>query len=1843
MADKEDIHVSSHKPTAANNVNVAVAPTNAQTGLQYSALASLTPTDSMLRDLASLKVAFPEFRLLQPQDPMVQAMLSQKGLGQHAANFERQYLMTLVANANMDNIRFPSLAQISVNGETMTTPPDPSLTHLPRSILQQRSYLGSSTPLSTEFQLPTVNPYDTLIEFKQSACTQLQTRMDKGSDQTTSVDIQDITRKPPAQTVVPSPAALKSSPTFTSDPIPPMSSSQKRNASANTDDELDQRQRAPKKAKSRRSPNVTAATVSKKVSSPPPASSRSTTPGTGVLVGALPPVSKDTPSSSVPDIPSSATRPQQSSQDLDPVSQFEDAVTELLEAFADRDVGGDDSSLQLFLLSDVKRTAQSVTDLAKKELMNSVQVDTMALLLKHLDKATNHFDSALTFPLDGLDASVASEQEKLDTLHRLFDMTGLSLSYVSLNLVILGSQGLQQHLFLEELVLNTLNVVKSFVEKFLAPALEHSKDDSSTVMGHSTFKLISCTPALKQRVVSLVGSTCEISALLRKSCLNELSEGIVVKLVYIALSLFFIDSSSEMIVGQTEAESLKQAGSSLLRLLYSRYQNQRMWILEEILSSLVKLPHGKKVSRGYRLRDGSKIHASSALLLQLVHTCAENPAIEPSPQIFQELDRLIQREAMLKLLDCSKTAMDKSKSSVGYICNFLLSRSAKATKSSVDADYKAVLESWLHDLLIVLGLPEWPSAELCLLMLSKAMMKVLDDSKAELPSRQLAVELLGLIAAKIKTISNALSVEIAETKKSDPRLDIQPFYGQVKLSTKKSDLSYLQARYGGIMEFLAANEINDIALKAANSTWIWQWGGIIWGAVTKADVDVAAWGNSEWDLFISETIKCWSSLTSRDPPVKSKVSISRKDVLFSSSFLTSRLQLFHSFDMLLSRILQTLECSLVVLRAKSLKALSLIVTGDYEVLAQQNVRKTISLRLQDSSPAVRDVAIDLVGKYMLQDTKILRAYYEIVSDRISDTGLNVRKRVIRLLKDIYAQADSTSVHHDISRKLLLRVNDDETTVRELAIKSVNDIWFSQFVQATKSTQNSREDQAEEATTLVATVTPSQKRDVLKRARKLVDMVGQLSASQGEAFGSVIQSLMNKEQDRGIFDLLSPGMEFTRGCSVIVGSLVELVEVLQEENAPKTAVISTVHTLYTFIKAEPRLAEAKHLSALEAYLHNCTTNDDWKVTMFVLRIYECSLPVVQRVSGNFSQSVEKLVSTLLSSCPIVLLPEAVHVLCLVVLLLTRQSARLCKLVQSCTQMLKADLDKLQTGASIQEKKTVRLMMLCGLLVRHFPFEQQILESPEVAHLAELKSRMDPTVQDVAFKALSVFCEEKFPTILRLTGTKCLGYLFMSFPTLMDSDRSKEIMTAIFDGSDTQLKAELIHVYNNFLVKLQTAPAGSSEKSSGYSLVAKAEDHIDAGIGSAIMQQYLERIRECALEKDANLQLSAMDVIGQVTNQALGHPGLCMPQIVALETSPDEVLSERAIRIHKDLHQKHPSLIYAKSMECVWTTYLYQKRLRWGKRIPTEGFRWMPEVMKAVALLGHMYNLLSDKRQIRNAFLANLVKLLDVDLTIQEVEVDGDYSRFIAENLACLEYKTMEEILLVIFYLNRIIAGTGMTLMENISASSSQGSVNNLKKKAKKPNKMKAVSTNSNDFDVSGEDTLDEEPMLPSRVIAKASIPVETVIVLKTYLKRIYDISEGKCQQFQPTASASHKEKPTARWTGGLSKIQWRWEMGDVARLCGAPGQASEQLVQKQLARFKYLMDLESIQKSKDGEDTTSTIESRLGKSSYSNTSSSIKPSGRHYYMTGFTAENGEDGEESSSSEDDDDDDEGYRYG
>jgi cohesin loading factor subunit SCC2 len=140
-----------------------------------------------------------------------------------------------------------------------------------------------------------------------------------------------------------------------------------------------------------------------------------------------------------------------------------------------------------------------------------------------------------------------------------------------------------------------------------------------------------------------------------------LSEAIVISAVYAAVQPFFVNEpdpggASE---GKTDAakaaargriaisalgggtaamKSLRLPCLNLLRSIFARHADLRNWIIEEILTNLIKLPDMKKNRRQYSLRTGRHIHSVTALLLQLVQASSDGAAVARAGAVYGTAD-----------------------------------------------------------------------------------------------------------------------------------------------------------------------------------------------------------------------------------------------------------------------------------------------------------------------------------------------------------------------------------------------------------------------------------------------------------------------------------------------------------------------------------------------------------------------------------------------------------------------------------------------------------------------------------------------------------------------------------------------------------------------------------------------------------------------------------------------------------------------------------------------------------------------------------------------------------------------------------------------------------------------------------------------------------------------------------------------------------------------------------------------------------------------------------------------------------------------------------------------------
>lgn len=227
------------------------------------------------------------------------------------------------------------------------------------------------------------------------------------------------------------------------------------------------------------------------------------------------------------------------------------------------------------------------------------------------------------------------------------------------------------------------------------------------------------------------------------------SDSLVIRTVYLAIGPVFVREPASrrtkgregVVGGPTTAvmKSLRMDAMGCLRGVFAKYEDQRQWIIEEILGSLGKSHEQGAGQHRFQLSNGSSISTLSALLLQLVQALSHGVRRRIRKQRTAQYDREMNGTDVAMAGTESphdvenqimNESFDMALRSILVIVSFLVQKSGagKAAKSQ-DTDFKAILDAFVSDLLTVMYRPEWPAAALFLAMLSKMLVSHLVDAE----------------------------------------------------------------------------------------------------------------------------------------------------------------------------------------------------------------------------------------------------------------------------------------------------------------------------------------------------------------------------------------------------------------------------------------------------------------------------------------------------------------------------------------------------------------------------------------------------------------------------------------------------------------------------------------------------------------------------------------------------------------------------------------------------------------------------------------------------------------------------------------------------------------------------------------------------------------------------------------------------------------------------------------------------------------------------------------------------------------------------------------------------------
>ncbi|KAJ8463322.1 hypothetical protein ONZ45_g17624 [Pleurotus djamor] len=709
-------------------------------------------------------------------------------------------------------------------------------------------------------------------------------------------------------------------------------------------------------------------------------------------------------------------------------------------------------------------------------------------------------------------------------------------------------------------------------------------------------------------------------------------------------------------------------------------------------------------------------------------------------------------------------------------------------------------------------------------------------------------------------------------------------------------------------------------------------------------------------------------------------------------------------------------------------------------------------------------------------------YYVKIADRIADTGLSVRKRVIKLLKTFYGTMEDTQRRIDIATRLVLRMLDDDDTVKDLAIKVMEELWFQNPLPPS-------------AMKKPRSTSPVNKGPLLNKVAVIMGVAANFRDRQ-----SPLEDLLHKiMSDKQGSEASSLHARYSEVCEALIDGLVD------DSDLPGFTVLNCVRTIYLFTAAYPSVLLGAHASTLLPYLKNATSVEEQAISDNLLRIFRASIPHMPKTEAKFGAELQALLQPMIvkPSGGISALQESVACICTVVRHLTHDFSRLAMLLKSCNNRLQDTIRRPNNKplAPNDQKTLSVLISIVALLGEHCNFDQLRVEDPVVAKA--LDSLTDGSIMEHIYRSLLTLYERFSESMLRGRILQCLGFLFRAQPTLMLLPGSASIMDAIFSSSQEEEKGRLLKIMQDFLVS-EASKHSAKEKEANQvksksqdvnmdELVGNTDGFADSGVSSAVVQRYLNHILAAALSDNVQIQAAAIDILTFTVKQGLAHPLQSVPVIVALETSMNTMLSNRANALHAILHAKHASLINTRYLDSARAAFNYQKKVSDG---PVQGYRLRPTPS---AVLQRWYSLVKEKRAARQDFLRALLKVFDGRPAQQCTQDDVDFIRFMAENFAAFDYKTLEEVLTVIKILTAILSTTGAQLLEVISPS-------HLLAQLRSPQEDQNENLNTDDSSPHAPQPGLEMPVMLSSII------IGMIMILKAHLKYLYNLNEDKCNKF-----------------------------------------------------------------------------------------------------------------------------------
>ncbi|XP_060092048.1 nipped-B-like protein isoform X4 [Heteronotia binoei] len=1333
---------------------------------------------------------------------------------------------------------------------------------------------------------------------------------------------------------------------------------------------------------------------------------------------------------------------------------------------------------------------------------------------------------------------------------------------------IMTSPNMPKAVYIEDVIERVIQYTKFHLQNTLYPQYDpvYRLDPHGGGVLSSKAKRAKCSTHKQRVIVMLYNKICDIvSSLAELLEIQLLTDTTILQVSSMGITPFFVENVSE----------LQLCAIKLVTAVFSRYEKHRQLILEEIFTSLARLPTSKRSLRNFRLNssdtDGEPMYIQmvTALVLQLIQCVVHLPSGEKDSNSEEESNKKVDQDVLIT--NSYETAMRTAQ-------NFLSIFLKKCGSKQGEEDYRPLFENFVQDLLSTVNKPEWPAAELLLSLLGRLLVHQFSNKSTEMALRVASLDYLGTVAARLR--------KDAVTSKMDQG-SIARILKQV--SGGEDEIQQLQK---ALLDYLDENTETDASLVFSRKFYIAQWFRDTTMETEKAMKTQKDEDSSEGTHHAKEvetTGQIMHRAESRKKFLRKIIKIAPsqfstlkmnsdtvdyEDACLIVRYLASMRPFAQSFDIYLTQILRVLGENAIAVRTKAMKCLSEVVAVDPSILARLDMQRGVHGRLMDNSTSVREAAVELLGRFVLCRPQLAEQYYDMLIERILDTGISVRKRVIKILRDICIEQPTFPKITEMCVKMIRRVNDEEG-IKKLVNETFQKLWF----------------------------TPTPHNDKEAMTRKILNITDVVAACRDTGydwFEQLLQNLLKSEEDASYKPV-------KKACTQLVDNLVEHILKYEESLADSDnkgvnsgRLVACITTLFLFSKIRPQLM-VKHAMTMQPYLTTkCNTQNDFMVICNVAKILELVVPLMEHPSETFLATIEEDLMKLIIKYGMTVVQHCVSCLGAVVNKVTQNY----KFVWACFNRYYGALSKLKSQHQEDPNSTIltankpallRSLFTVGALCRHFDFDQE-----------DFKGNSKVNIKDKVLELLMYFTKHSDEEV-QTKAIIGLGFAFIQHPGLMFEQEVKTLYNNILSDKNSSVNLK-IQVLKNLQTYLQEEDTRMQQADREWKKMAKQEDlkemgDISSGMSSSIMQLYLKQVLEAFFHTQSSVRHFALNVIALTLNQGLIHPVQCVPYLIAMGTDPEPSMRNKADQQLVEIDKKYAGFIHMKAVAGMKMSYQVQQAINTCLKEPVRGFR---QDESSSALCSHLYSMIRGNRQHRRAFLISLLNLFD-DTAKTEVNM----LLYIADNLACFPYQTQEEPLFIMHHIDITLSVSGSNLLQSFKESmvkykkerkpssdeeseseSNSESDSDSEEEVHKPRKSRKRADSESDSDEENDINAVMKCLpdnsAPLIEFANVSQGILLLLMLKQHLKNLCGFSDSKIQKYSPSESAKVYDKAINRKTGVHFHPK---QTLDFLRSDMANSKLTEEVkrsIVKQYLDFKLLMEhLDPDEEEEDGEVSAST--------------------------------------------------------